>query len=240
MIPANRLTLGARAARLSLALFLVPLTTASLPASAAEIVEQGSGQRFTTPLLLSGNSYSLLGVGLRSHQNGQGGKLPKVSDYAMALYVDHAAARIPFPSLYGKAPTRAMMMAESRAQNFILWGRFGKLGVLRFLHPYTKADIATELHDGMADLFAPKASDEMHKDADKFIALFDKDFKEGDEVRIQTDETGRIEVQIDGIKRPGPHNPKLARHIWEIWLGSHAISKEMRASLVDRLDILKK
>ena len=186
-------------------------------AVAAEVTELASGQKFTTPLLIGGNNYSLLGVGLRSRQVG---KEPKVLLYAMALYVDHAAAKIPFPALYGKAPTRAMMMSESRAQNFVLWGKFGKLAVLRFVRAQDKAEVAAELRGGLAELLTDKTPEELHKDTEKFLALFDKDFKEGEELRIHTDETGRIEVQIDGVKKPGPHNPKLARHIWEIWLGS--------------------
>lgn len=220
---------------LGLALGLSPVLLQT--ASAAEVVEPGSGQKFTTPLVIGGVNYSLLGVGLR---NRQAGKEPKTPLYAMALYVDHAGAKIPFPALYGKAPTRAMMMAESRAQNFVLWGRFGKLGVLRFLLPFDKTDLAAELRTGLADLLTDKAPEEMRKDVEKFLALFNKDFKAGEELRIQTDETGRIDVQIDGVKRPGPHNPKLARHIWDIWLGSHGVSKEMRQSLVDRLEVLKK
>jgi hypothetical protein len=207
------------------------------PAAAAEVVELASGQKFTTPLVVGGTSYSLLGVGLRSRQTG---KEPKVLLYAMALYVDHAGAKIPFPALYGKAPTRAMMMAESRAQNFVLWGRFGKLAVLRFIAPFTKAELAAELRSGLADVLTDKTPDELRRDGEKFLALFGQDFKAGDELRIYTDETGKIEVQLDGVKKPGPHNPKLARHIWEIWLGSRSISKDMRQSLVDRLDILKK
>jgi hypothetical protein len=232
---ANRTLTAAR--RLGIVALLGLATGVPQPAAAAEVVELASGQKFTTPLLLGGANYSLLGVGLRSRQTG---KEPKVLLYAMALYVDHAAAKMPFPALYGKAPTRAMMMAESRAQNFVLWGRFGKLAVLRFIRPHTKAEVVAELRGGLAEILTDKTADELRRDAEKFLLLFDKDFKEGDELRIHTDETGRIEVQIDGVKKPGPHNPKLARHIWDIWLGSRAIAKDMRQSLVDKLDILKK
>lgn len=235
-MPAAARRLGIVAA-LGFSLGLGAAASAPRPAQAAEVTEPGSGQKFTTPLVVGGVNYLLLGVGLRSRQ---GGKEPKVNLYAMALYVDHAGAKIPFPALHGKAPTRAMMMAESRAQNFVLWGRFGKLAVLRFLQPFDKSDLIAELRTGLADLLTGKGPEEMSKDVEKFLALFNKDWKAGEELRIQTDDTGRIDVQIDGIKRPGPHNPKLARHIWEIWLGSHGLSKEMRQTLVDKIDTLKK
>lgn len=227
----------ATARRLTLAAILALFAARPQPAAAAEVVEAASGQKFTTPLVVAGINYSLLGVGLRSRQ---AGKEPKVPLYAMGLYVDHAGAKIPFPALYGKAPTRAMMMSESRAQNFVLWGRFGKLGVLRFIAPFTKADLEAELRSGLADVLTDKAPEELRRDAEKFLTLLSQDVKAGDELRIHTDETGRIEVQQGGVKKPGPHNPKLARHIWEMWLGSHGLSKDMRQSLVDKLDILKK
>lgn len=227
----------ATARRLTLAAILALFAARPQPAAAAEVVEATSGQKFTTPLVVAGINYSLLGVGLRSRQ---AGKEPKVPLYAMGLYVDHAGAKIPFPALYGKAPTRAMMMAESRAQNFVLWGRFAKLGVLRFIAPFAKVDLEAELRSGLADVLTDKAPEELRRDAEKFLTLLSQDVKAGDELRIHTDETGRIEVQLDGVKKPGPHNPKLARHIWEMWLGSHGLSKDMRQSLVDKLDILKK
>lgn len=229
----------ARARRVSLAAVLALGAVAAHPpaATAAELVEPTSGQKFTTPLVLGGTNYLLLGVGLRSRQTG---KEPKVPLYAMGMYVDHAGAKIPFPALYGKAPTRAMMMAESRAQNFVLWGRFGKLGVLRFIVPFAKVDLEAELRTGLAAVLTDKTPEDLRRDVEKFLALFNQDFKAGAELRIHTDETGRIEVQLDGVKKPGPHNPKLARHIWEMWLGSHGLSKDMRQSLVDKLDGLKK
>ena len=228
---------SARRVSLAAVLFLGAAATRPPPAAAAEVAEPASGQKFTTPLVVGGNNYLLLGVGLRSRQTG---KEPKVPLYTMGLYVDHAGAKIPFPALYGKAPTRAMMMAESRAQNFVLWGRFAKLGVLRFIAPFAKVDLEAELRSGLADVLTDKAPEELRRDAEKFLALFSQDFKAGDELRIHTDETGRIEVQLAGVKKPGPHNPKLARHIWEMWLGSHGLSKDMRQSLVDKLDSLKK
>ena len=177
--------------------------------SEAEVVELASGQKFTTPLVGGGTSYSLLGVGLRSRQTG---KEPKVLLYAMALYVDHAGAKIPFPALYGKAPTRAMMMAESRAQNFVLWGRFAKLGVLRFIAPFAKTDLEAELRSGLAAVLTDKAPDDLRRDAEKFLALFTQDFKAGDELRIHTDETGRIEVQQGGGRQQRPDHRHHARH----------------------------
>jgi hypothetical protein len=204
-------------------------------ARAAEVVELATSQRFTTPLLIAGKNYSLIGIGVRSQVEIK----PPTRLYAMALYIDHAGAKVQFPSLLHKAPTRAMMFAESRAQNFVIWGRFAKLGVLRLLRATPKAELVAMFRTAMPEAFSDKAPAEMKKDGEAFLALFDQDLKEGQELRIHTDDDFRIEVYLDGVKKVGPQAPKLCRHIWEIWLGYHA-QRDLRAQLVDRLDVLKK
>ena len=39
-----------------------------------------------------------------------------------------------------------------------------------------------------------------------------------------------------GAQKSGPHNPRLARAMWGIWLGGKPISTDMRKSLIDRID----
>ena len=77
-------------------------------------------------------------------------------------------------------------------------------------------------------------------DAQAFLALFDKDVKSGQELRIATDEGGKVTVEIAGQKKSGPQSPQLSRAIWEIWLGSKPISTDMRKILVERVDELGK
>lgn len=202
---------------------------------AAEVVELATSQRFTTPLLIAGKNYSLIGIGVRS----QAETKPPTRLYAMAMYVDHTGAKVQFPSLFHKAPTRAMMFAESRAQNFVIWGRFAKLGVLRLLRATPKTELVAMFRAAMTEVFSDKAPAELKKDGEAFLALFDQDLKEGQELRIHTDDDFRIEVYLDGVKKVGPQAPKLCRHIWEIWLGYHA-QRDLRGQLVDRLDVLKK
>ena len=212
-------------------------------ASAAEVEELGSHQKFTTPLLLAGKNYSLVGIGLHAqHASKEPTKGTALVEqlFAMGLYLDHSAAKVAFPALLGKAPTKAMMMAESRAQNFVIWGRFGKLAVLRFLRPVSKTEVAQFFRSGLADLLTDKTFPDLRHDTEAFLALFDKDLLAGQELRIYTSDSGAIEIYQDGVKKVGPGSPKLARHLWEIWLGSQGAARNLRVSLVDRLDILKK
>lgn len=224
-----------RRAKMLLAVALCASALVPTTVRAAEVVELATSQRFTTPLLIAGKNYSLVGIGVRSQTETK----PPARLYAMAMYVDHTGAKVQFPSLLHKAPTRAMMFAESRAQNFVIWGRFAKLGVLRLLRPMSKAELVTMFRAAMPEVFSDKAPPELKKDGEAFLALLDQDLKEGQELRIHTDDDFRIEVYLDGVKKVGPQDPKLCRHIWEIWLGYHA-QRDLRGQLVDRLDVLKK
>ena len=208
----------------------VCLTPAALRAE--EVAEPGSGRKFQTPLTYGGKPYTLIGTGLR--------KKFVVKVYAMGLYVDDAAAKQAFPSLVTKAggKEREKLLEGDRAQTFVAWGRFGKLGVMQFARDVDKDKIQGAYRESLEGALSDKAPSELRRDAEAFIALFDKDLREGQELRIATDEAGKISVEIAGQKKDGPQNAQLARAIWEIWLGQKTISKDMRKGLVERIDAL--
>lgn len=211
---------------------LVLLVAAVLPAraQAVEIVEPGSGQRFVSPLVASGKGYTLVGTGLRKRDNG--------AAYAMALYVEDTA-RQSFPSAYDRANrTRAGLFAQNRAHNFFIWGHFAKLAVLRMLRGHNKQELMQNFSEPLSELLSEKTAPEIRQDTLAFLALFDADLREGQELRLHIDDIGQIDVYLDGKKRIGPQNPRLARHIWEIWLGFRPVQPQMRQSLLDRLDVL--
>lgn len=200
--------------------------------SALQITEPGSNQKYGSPLSVDGKSYTLVGTGLR--------QTPQAKLYSMALYVEDTA-RVSFPAVYDRAGrSRAGLKAENRAQNFFTWGHFGKLAVLRYLRATPKEEIQQAFREGLADLLTPQAPPDMHKDAQTFIALFDTDLAEGQELKLISDDIGHLDVYLDGKKRAAPQNAKLCRHIWDIWLGWHPPNKEMRFSLLERLDVLAK
>lgn len=197
-----------------------------------QIAEGGSGQHYASPLKFGTKSYILVGTGLRKEATA---KL-----YSMALYVEEGA-RSSFFGIYERAGhRRAGLYIESRAQNFYTWGHFSKLAVLRYLRPVTHDELQLSFREALADSLAASAAADVRKDALAFVALFDMDLKEGQELRLHTDDTGQLDLYVGDTKKAGPHNPKLCRRIWEIWLGSHSISKEMRQSLLDRVDVLAK
>lgn len=102
------------------------------PVHAEEVVEPGSGHAFPALLTHDSRPYTLAGVALR--------KKFIIKVYGMGLYVDQAAAKQAFPSLLAKAGghDREHLLSGDRAQTFVAWGHFGKLGVLHFVRDVDK------------------------------------------------------------------------------------------------------
>jgi hypothetical protein len=177
-------------------------------ASCPRCADAASGT--TPPLILDGKSYLQIGKGEL--------KLSSQPQYQLGMYVEHVGARAQFGSLLTRAPTRAMLMSESRAQYFVIWGRFAKLLQLRMLKPVSKAELAGMFQSGMPEVFADRAPTELRQDAEALVKLIDRDLAEGQELRIHISEQAQIDLYLDGQKKVGPVNPKLARHLIEIWL----------------------
>jgi len=185
----------------------------------------------TPPLIIDGKSYLMIGQG--------DFKVANQPNYHAGLYLEHVGARAQFGSLLTRAPTRAMLMSESRAQYFVIWGRFAKLLVLKLTKPATKAELAAMFHSGMAEVFADRAPVELRKDGEALLKLVDQDLAEGQELRLHISELGQIDLYLDGQKHAGPQSAKLARHLIEIWLGYRSAARTLRGPLVDKIEVLK-
>jgi hypothetical protein len=121
-----------------------------------------------------------------------------------------------------------------------MWGTIGKVGIHHFLRDVDAEKIRDTFGDGLEEEMNDKASADRKQAAQQFLALFDRDIKEGQEIKIRTSAEGKIDVEIGGQKKSAPTSPKLARAVWSIWLGSKSISPELRKALVDRVDVLGK
>ena len=185
----------------------------------------------TPPMLLDGKGYLMVGKGELT-----GSESPR---YQIALYLEHAGARAQFGSLLTRAPTKAMLMSESRAQYFVIWGRFAKLLVLKMTKPATKTELAEMFHAGMPEVFSDRTPVELRKDAESLLKLVDHDLAEGQELRIHISEQAQMDLYLDGVKHAGPQNAKLARHLIEIWLGYRSVAHSLRNVLIDKIEVLK-
>lgn len=185
----------------------------------------------TPPMIFDGKGYLMVGKGeLTSSES------PR---YQIALYLEHAGARAQFGSLLTRAPTRAMLMSESRAQYFVIWGRFAKLLVLKMTKPVSKTELADMFRSGMTEVFGDRTPVELRKDAESLLKLVDHDLAEGQELRIHISEQSQIDLYLDGVKHAGPQNSKLARHLIEIWLGYRSAARSLRNVLIDKIEVLK-
>jgi hypothetical protein len=198
------------------------------------IAEPVSGVRCDAARSIDGRQLFLVGTGLRRQQEG---KL-----YAMALYVDEAEARRNFPALITRAGGKdhVRLHAADHAQAFVAWGQFTKVAVLKFARAVPAAEVRAGFKESLDEILSDKSPDELRRAGEQFIGLFDRDLTDGEEVVLKTTGEGKIEVEVGGERRSAPQSPKLARAIWNIWLGAHPVSKEMRASLVERIDLLGK
>ena len=219
-----------------MALVFPLLALVSLPSAAhAETVEEAStGYKFDAVRTVDGRPYALLGVGVR--------KKFVVKVYAMALYIDEAEGRHAFPALVSRAGghDHAKLTSGDHAQSFVMWGTFGKLAVMHFVRSVDAAKIRGAFEEGLEEELSDKSPPDIKQGAQAFLALFDKDLKDGQEIVLRTTADGKIEVDIAGAKKSGPASPRLARAVWAIWLGAKPISADLRRGLVERIDVLGK
>lgn len=201
-------------------------------ALAENVTEPGSGVSFEANRTFDGRPYALVGTGLR--------KKFGFKVYSMALYVDEPEAKRAFPALATRAGggNRDKLTASDHAQSFIIWGQFPKVAVLRLLRNIGAKKILDTFKESLESQFAGSMTNDVQKNLDEMVALLDRDMKSGQELLFHTSADGRVELEIDGEKKPGPQNVKLVRALWGVWLGPKTVSNEMRKSLVDRIDVL--
>jgi hypothetical protein len=210
------------------------LSLLAAAAHAETVEEPSSGHAFDAVRTVEGRPYALVGVGIR--------KKFVVKVYAMALYIDEAEGRHAFPALVSRAGghDHAKLTSGDHAQSFVMWGTFGKVAVLHFVRNVDAGKIRGAFEEGLEEELSDKAPPDVKQQAQAFLALFDKDLKDGQEIVLHTTPDGKTEVDIAGVKKSGPTSPRLARAVWGIWLGQKPISADLRRGLVERIDVLGK
>src|SRR5262249_17263500 len=134
----------------------------------------------------------------------------------------------------------ARLTSGDHAQSFVMWGTFGKMAILHFVRDVDAGKIRGAFEEGLEEELSDKAPADLKAAAQAFLALFDKDLKEGQEIVLRPSADGKIELDIAGTKKSGPQSGRLARSVWGIWLGAKPISADLRRGLVERIDVLGK
>jgi hypothetical protein len=188
-------------------------------ARAENVVEPSTGHSFDTTKSVDGKRYALLGVGVR--------KKFIIKVYSMALYAEEDEAKKSYKSAGGAEPT-----------SFVAGGGFGKVAVLHFARDVDAGKIKSAYEEGLSEELSDRAPADVKQGAQAFVAAFDKDLKEGQEIVLRT-AGKKIEINVAGAKKELATSPTLCKAIWNIWLGPKPISKDLKTGLVSRIDSLK-
>ena len=202
-----------------------PAAEAAPAPKAARPAAKPSGVTAKGGRIVDGRPLVLVGQGARVKD---GAKL-----YDMQMWIDDEDGRRAFPALAMRAGGRdkAKLTRGDHAPGFLVWGRFTKVAVFRFAR-----DVKG---DAMRD--DVKSALEGVKGADDAAALFDVDAGAGDEWVLTTRDNGEIELRTGDGKdkdKEGPQSPKLQRALWNVWLGAHPLSVELRHGLIEKIDLL--
>ncbi len=192
-------------------------------------VEPVTRHSFPTSMNIGDKEYALLGAG----------NMAKI--YSMALYVEDEPARSQFARLVAQAggTDHASLFRNDQAPQFIVLGDFGKHAVFYFEKAMTVAKLRDIYRDALADDTKSSATPELRRDAEAFLALFDRDMKPGDELHLHTDADGEIFVHVGkGFTRTGPKNQRIVHDLWTAWLGPKPVTTELKSRLLDRMDSL--
>ena len=192
-------------------------------------VEPVTRHMFTTAMDIGDVGYALLGAGSMSRS------------YAMALYVDDEAARAQFVRLAAQAggADHASLFRNDQAAQFVVLGEFGKHAIFHFEKPMSVAKLRELYRDALAEDTRATATPELRRDAEAFLALFDRDMQPGDELHLHTDADGEIFVHVGkGFTRTGPKNQRIVHDLWTAWLGPKPVTTELKSRLLDRMDSL--
>jgi tetratricopeptide (TPR) repeat protein len=194
-------------------------------------VEPVTKYTYKTLVEIEGVPYTLIGAGAR--------KVVGFKVYAMGLYLEDAPARAAFPRLAAEAggSDHDSLARGDLAHQFVVGGNFGKAALLHFVRNVSGKDTRDSYRGALDDEGYKTASPELKQQAEQFLALFD-DIKEGEDLWIRTAADGQVIVETRGQKKLGPKNLRLARDIWDIWLGLKPISSDLKKGMLDRIDTL--
>jgi tetratricopeptide (TPR) repeat protein len=194
-------------------------------------VEPVTHYTYKTWIELDGVPYTLIGAGAR--------KVYGFKVYAMGLYLEDEPARKGFPALAARAggSDHDSLARGDLAHQFVVLGDFGKAALLHFVRNVSGKDTRDAYREALSDDVSGRASPELKRDAEAFLALFD-DIKDGEDLLIRTTGTGQVIVEAHRQRRVGPTNPRLVHDIWDIWLGQKPISADLKKGMLDRIDTL--
>lgn len=189
-----------------------------LPALAA-VQEPKTGVSFDETINQSGTDLVLSGVGVRSKM--------MVKVYAAGLYIESSAKA----ELAQYKPEAAK--PSDNLYNAIINGNFAKLFVLQFVRDVEGKQVSDAMKEALRK-YPVMSEPDVQKDAEAFFAACATDMKSGQVLKIfiKGDE---VTVIPPGGNPTVIKNKKLAAAVPAIWIGTNAISDDLKKGLVSRL-----
>jgi hypothetical protein len=199
-------------------------------AQARAVVEPKSGVAFQSMRQVGERALELVGVGLRKKF------LFKIC--TVAIYVDEHAAREAVRSARERGQLAAHGVATpADARALLLGGGFARLGVVHLLHDASAGRIRDQVQDALEQELSDRSPPALREEARRFVALFDRDLHEGDELSVYAGPDGALTVDLGGQKRTAPRSPRILRSLLLVLLGPDA-PDELRQGLTSRIDVI--
>jgi hypothetical protein len=150
--------------------------------------------------------------------------------YDMTLWVDEQDAKRAFPALVMRAGgrERRKLISGDHAPSFLVWGRFTKQAVLTFARAVPAAELRKDVEPALESV----------PGGDAFLSLLN-DAKEGEQWVLTSGDNGQLSLAVgEGEPKSLPSSPKLVRAVWSVWLGVKPVAPELRAALIEHIDVL--
>lgn len=184
----------------------------SLTAAQQEITDNATG--ITFPEVVSFNSngkdLSLKATGVATR------KKLIVKVYSIASYLQEGTP------LQGNDKANALLNAGGAKQLTLKWARDVPL-----------SKVQEAYHEGLKKNIPQNLQKELAPQVENYIALFNRDVRQGDEHVLRWFPEGYVDIFINGNQVGKIGNPQFARALWSIWLGTQSVVK--RESLVQML-----
>lgn len=188
-------------------------------ARADKLVESGTKIGFESPVTYDGVSFKCLGTGLR--------KKFVVKVYAVAFCLEASKA----DAVLADAKAKAGAPAEKNQAffNVLRDSDAAKAVDLRFVHNVGKEKIVEAFEETLQKAMGDKDKDGRAK----FLALVDRDVRDGQTLTLTATADGKLTLTIAG-HAGSVTDPAIAKAIWNAWIGPDSVTEDLKEDLARR------
>ncbi|MBI5549770.1 MAG: chalcone isomerase family protein [Deltaproteobacteria bacterium] len=194
------------------------------------LVEPSSEQEFERTPNIEGKPFLCLGAGVR--------KKVFFQIYAIDFCVEAQAGRaeiakyLQSPDGRRHAGKKAEALARSLREDEAFFAHVVSMPVEKSADVVFVRDVTSQqLRDAFAWVLLQALGEEARARIDAFVAMIDRDMKEGDRMTLRTKPSGEVMLDL-GV----PHqvrDERLAYSLWQAYLGPESIIPDLKASIAE-------